>query len=295
MSPRLRSPSSRRAESQDRAASATYADTVPLFDSATHPTLDGNWLTGSRDDATLGALRAEMASAGIRGAFALGMDRIGSYDFSRYAAVMREAAPELYPVAWTPFTQIRTAADAGQFARQAREAGYVGVKIHPRFADIAMNDPRIDSVVAAASAENLAIFLCTHLYDARHFQHNSLEQLGLFLQRNSTAKIVLLHGGTVQLMELMQIAKIFRNTLVDLSYTLCKFAGSSVDLDLAWLFETCDRRICVGSDHPEYRPALLRARFAKFARHLPKEQVDNIAFANLAAFTGCALPTISVR
>ena len=270
-----------------------YAETVPLFDSATHPTLDGRWLDGSHDDATVASLRREMLAANVRGAFAIGMAGIGSYEFSSYADRLRTTAPELLPVAWAPFEHVRTAADADAFAARARAAGYVGIKIHPRFANVAMTDPRIDDFVAAASAEKLAIFLCTHLYDARHFGQNSLEQLGLFLQRNAASRIVLLHGGTVQLMELMQIAKIFRNTLVDLSYTLCKFKGSSLDLDLAWLFRTCDRRICVGSDHPEYRPAQLRQRFAELAADLPREQVDNIAFANLAAFTGCDLPTVA--
>ncbi len=269
-----------------------YAATVALFDSATHPTLDGQWLTGSQDDASVATLRREMVAAHVRAAFALGMDRIGGYEFSRYASHLRETAPELLPVAWAPFERLRTPADAGRFARDARAAGYVGVKIHPRFADIALTDPRIDDVIAAATGEKLAIFLCTHLYDARHYRENTLENLGLLLQRNAASRIVLLHGGTVQLMELMQLAKIFRNTLVDVSYTLCKFAGSSLDLDLAWLFQTCDRRICVGSDHPEYRPALLRARFVQLAANLPQDQVDNIAFANLAAFTGCALPPV---
>ena len=51
------------------------------------------------------------------------------------------------------------------------------------------------------------------------------------------------------------------NVLLDLSNTLLRYQGSSLDRDIAWLFRSFDRRICIGSDYPDYEPGQLRARF----------------------------------
>jgi predicted TIM-barrel fold metal-dependent hydrolase len=263
---------------------------IPLFDVLTHPTLDGHWIPGHDRDGRIEVLVSEMASAGVHGGFAVGMGGIGGYSFDRYADFVRGRAPSLLPVAWVPFEELHGRMDAAAFVRRSRAAGYVGVKVHPRFAGIHLEDPRLDAIVEAAAGEELVILLCTHIFDARLLAGNAFDRLGAFLDRNASARIILLHGGLVRLLEVMQMAKAFPNTLVDLSYTLLKYEGSSIDLDLEWLFRNFDRRICVGSDHPEFRPAEMRRRFEALAAGLPRGPAENIAWRNAVTFAGVPHP-----
>ncbi|KFB70967.1 MAG: hypothetical protein AW09_003931 [Candidatus Accumulibacter phosphatis] len=67
---------------------------------------------------------------------------------------------------------------------------------------------------------------------------------------------------------------------------LCENEGNSVDLDLAFLFRHFDRRICIGTDWPEYSPRQVRERFEEFTGDLPDDQRHNIAYRNLYHFLG---------
>ena len=49
--------------------------------------------------------------------------------------------------------------------------------------------------------------------------------------------------------------------IVDVSFTIMRYAGSSIDRDLRFLAEQLDQRMSVGSDFPEYTPAETLARF----------------------------------
>jgi len=69
--------------------------------------------------------------------------------------------------------------------------------------------------------------------------------------------------------------------------TIMKYAGSSLDADLSFLFREFDRRICIGSDHPEYSHQDLRTRFEGFASAIARDKAENIAFRNIMAFIGC--------
>ena len=80
-------------------------------------------------------------------------------------------------------------------------------------------------------------------------------------------------------------ATALNNTLLDLSLTLCKYAGSSLDMDIQFLFKSFDRRVCIGSDHPEIRLSQVRERFNHFAANTAKEKAENIAYKNILSFT----------
>jgi len=77
-----------------------------------------------------------------------------------------------------------------------------------------------------------------------------------------------------------------KNLLLDLSFTIMKYEGSSIDLDIRFMFRNFDRRICIGTDHPEYSPAALEKRFSFFSQGLSEEKKQNIAYMNLTGFLG---------
>jgi predicted TIM-barrel fold metal-dependent hydrolase len=82
----------------------------------------------------------------------------------------------------------------------------------------------------------------------------------------------------------MEIARAFNNVLLDLSFTINKYIGSSLDLDIKYLFESFDQRICIGSDFPQYSISEMRNRFNIFAENINAEKALNIAIKNLTNF-----------
>jgi len=66
--------------------------------------------------------------------------------------------------------------------------------------------------------------------------------------------------------------------------TICKYEGSSIDLDLEFMFQQFDRRICIGSDFPEYTLAKLRERFKLLSKNIDLKKKENITFRNISSF-----------
>ena len=90
-----------------------------------------------------------------------------------------------------------------------------------------------------------------------------------------------MHSGTVRLLEMIEIARSYKNILLDLSFTLCKFENSSIDLDIKFACNTFDQRICIGSDYPEFSFKKLRERFEFFTNDLSIEKSENIGYKNI--------------
>ena len=90
------------------------------------------------------------------------------------------------------------------------------------------------------------------------------------------------------MLELAEVARSFPSLLLDLSFTLCKYEGSSVDADLRFLFRRFDRRICVGSDDPEFSLGDLRRRFDELSEGLDEGRRERIGWGNLAQLFGQA-------
>ena len=86
----------------------------------------------------------------------------------------------------------------------------------------------------------------------------------------------------------MEICRPYQNVLLDLSFTLCRYERSSVDLDIRYLFQNFDQRVCLGSDNPQFSLAQFRRRFDELAAGLDRQKSSNVAHRNLQAFIGAA-------
>lgn len=89
----------------------------------------------------------------------------------------------------------------------------------------------------------------------------------------------------------MELVRHNSNLLLDLSLTLLKYSGSSIDFDLKFLFSNFDQRICIGSDHPEYSHAEVLNKFKILSQGLPSEKVENIGYKNIMRFLDFACNT----
>jgi hypothetical protein len=97
---------------------------------------------------------------------------------------------------------------------------------------------------------------------------------------------VLAHGGVTELLKYADLVRFAPQLLLDLSFTIMKYAGSSLDLDLAYVIKNLDQRVCVGTDFPEFDHAALRKRFEALTRGLPAAKIRNAASENIRSFLG---------
>jgi hypothetical protein len=255
---------------------------LPLFDSLTHPTLDGKWISGAPGNNTLSQLEAEMDANNVGWACAVGMKGIGDYELAAYADHIRSASKKIFPVAYYDFNESDSAREINRQLDDIHRCGYSAIKIHPRFSRINLRGPGLRAVLFEAGARGLPVLLCTFLYGQPPLPPFPYQEFGpLLSDLPADARVILLHGGDVNVRGLMEIIQPYPKILLDLSFTLCRYQGSSVDLDIRHLFDRFDDRICVGSDNPQFSLAKFRRRFNELSDGVELEKRLNVAHRNL--------------
>jgi predicted TIM-barrel fold metal-dependent hydrolase len=252
---------------------------IRILDSATHPTISGNWISGAYD-CSFESLHRELQKQEFLGACAIGLPRIGGYEHS---AFMKECAnyPEMIPIAGISPLQDNN-------LNELFKMGFRGIKIHPRIVNlnIVEHESEIVNAFSDAAKAGLAVFFCTYFATSIQKQPivDPLLQLVRILKQTPDTKVILMHGGTTRLLEYADLARFNPNILLDLSYTMIKYRGSSVELDVRYLFRTMDLKVCIGSDHPEIRLDVLKKTFQELTAEIPAEKQENIGFRNLLTF-----------
>lgn len=256
---------------------------IPIFDSLAHPTLSGDWLLPRYQGcAKIDDLKQKMLESNFKWAFAAGMAGVGNYDEKAFIKLFRFSDnPIFFPIAfYSPNND-----SPREKLIKIKQLGYVGIKLHPRFSNFCPNNDIAD-IVKYASDLGLSVLLCTYCYGIGNASKLSPEIMMSFLEKIDSSKIILIHSGGVRLLEYMEIARAFPNVLLDLSLTICKYPGSSLDQDISFLFKNFDKRVCIGTDFPEFNPKTLRERFDNFSHGLSFEKLENIAYSNLFNFCG---------
>ena len=257
---------------------------IPIFDSLAHPTLTGQWLQKKQLDSSFEALQKSLSSANFKAACAIGMAGIEGYNHLAFIEQCQKY-PNLVPIAGykptsVPFVKREMAEIAAM--------GFKGIKIHPRFSQLNLvgHEFLLVKTLQEAAKQNLVVFWCTYMHThLRNYPtQDPFYDLVNILQQSTDTKVVLVHGGDVQLLKYAELVRFNDNLLMDLSLTLQKYENSSVDADLQFLFQHFDRRICIGSDFPEYSLQHTRDRFERFAANLVLEKQENIAWRNLSGF-----------
>ena len=253
---------------------------LKLFDSLSHPTLDGKWLN-SDHKSSFKDLSEDMKKNSIYKACAIGMYNINSFEPKKYINECKKY-PELIPICgWDP-----TVNNQVDYLKEIHKLGYKGIKIHPRFSKVDLESEKILVALKTCADLNLVVFLCTYMH-CNVSDHNAKDpylSTIKILQKCPKTQIILVHGGDVSLMKYAELARFNENVLLDLSLTICKYEGSSLDLDIKYLFKNFDRRICIGSDYPEYNYPKLLERIYYFSKGLNQNKIDNITYKNLQNF-----------
>ena len=145
-----------------------------------------------------------------------------------------------------------------QTFESAVEHQAIAVKIHPRCLSLDLFSPRgyglLISLFEASVETGLPIYFCTFWSDSLD-KSRSIDPIGPLsqaLHAVPATRIVLLHGGGVNFLNYIELARFNENVLLDLSFTFMKYQGSSVMQDIFFALSTFDNRICFGTDSPYY-------------------------------------------
>lgn len=261
---------------------------IPIFDSLSHPSLDGSWVsTRGNGQNSFPEVISEMQKAGVHWAWAVSMGTDKGYDPTLYPKACTEADIVLLPAAFARPSDFCNDNEVEDWVIEKREQGFRGIKLHPRIGDFDFRHPRLPSIITAANRQGLIPFICTYLYSSnQNPSHLTTESVRMFLHSIFDQKLVLLHGGGAKLLEFAEITRHFRKVMLDISWTMCEYANSSVELDLVYVLDRCRHRVCIGSDSPDFSPGQMRIRFEKLTESFSIEHREQIAFRNLLAYSG---------
>lgn len=258
---------------------------VPLFDSLSHPTLSGTWIDG-KTGTTFAAVHEQAEAHGFAAVCAVGLHGVGGYEHRAFAEACAPY-PLLVPIAGLDPQTTSLSAELQTIAG----LGFRGVKIHPRFSDYQPDAQSLGTVLREVHAAGLVTMYCTYAHGPirQYPPQDPLYVLVQALQRAPDARVVLMHGGDMRLMEYAQLVRHNPQLLLDLSFTVLKYRGSSMDMDIAYLLAHLDERLCIGVDHPDFDHSRLRARFDAMTTELDVEKARNVGYRNLARMLGVNL------
>ena len=253
---------------------------MKIFDCNVHPTIDGTWSDG-RLVCDFQVIQGKLLDEKFCGAAAVGLPGIGSYDDQSFISHCNKS--KFIPIAaWLSCDRRQVRSNI----ERLKIMGFCGVKIHPRMMGSMPSESELGEIFSAANDTNLRVLFCTYpCHSAQNF--NPVDILSLLqsaMKNTPNLPIMLMHSGGFELLRYIEFARANPNVLLDLSFTLMKYAGSSVDLDIAFAFQNFDKRIVIGSDYPEYNFRDVRLRFEKFSFDLVEEKRENIAWRNAFKF-----------
>ena len=248
------------------------------FDSLVHVTRDGRWIDG-RHDATYSHLIGELDRGEVDRACLVGL--AGVIDNRYVMECARMSGGRLVPIAGINPTEYRGAVAMQDDCAQLAQEGFAGVKLHPRLHGY---DPLGDACLQAirtAADQRLVVFVDTLFRQRGCVTLNAADTIDRMVHASNGAIIVLLHGGGPALLEVAEVVRAHATLFLDLSFTMLRYAGTSLDLDIRWVMRQLDQRIVIGSDMPEYTPAKVFARALDLAGDISPEKWANMAHANL--------------
>ena len=251
---------------------------MKIFDSLVHPTLSGkankHGISTSFDEID-GALK----KLSIEKILAIGMPEPDYTHLKFFNECSKYSR-------FVPVAALTCSSEPEIEIKEIKEIGYKAIKIHPRSLKGKLDKDQLLKTLLSSEAHGLKVLLCTYCYsDIRDQYHLSLlDMLDVISRTPPSLKIMLVHGGVFDLLKVLEISKYTENVLVDLSFTLMKYSGTSLDLDIIYALNNFDRKICVGSDFPDFTLENFERRIISLSNNLPLEKKENILFKNLEKF-----------
>ena len=251
-----------------------------FFDSLVHATPDGRWLGATRYDASLQRLLSEMNQSGVDRACLVA---IADHIDNDYVARVAQLHPDRFvPIASLNPCSASSLPAVAEAVDELHQRGFAGIKLHPRLNQYDPLDPRCLEAIGAAGNHHLVVFIDTLFRQPAQPTRSTPDIVDQIATRCRDTRMVLLHAGGPAMLELFELGRMHSHLLLDLSFTLLRYAGSSVDLDIRFMCQNLDQRVTIGSDFPEYVPSQAMNRILELSEGIPKAKMDNVLYRNLS-------------
>ncbi|MGE4291021.1 MAG: amidohydrolase family protein [Desulfovibrio sp.] len=269
-----------------------------ILDALTHISRDGDWFNTGLD-ASLPVLLASMDQNGVDRAVLAGIP--GAEDDDLLLAAVRT-----HPGRFLAVAGVDVCTDAcadvctdtfvderglSQRLEEVKALGFSGIKLHPRFSGVPVTDPRIRKAVRLTGKLGLTALVCTiHRPPLPPLGRPVSDALYELCRDCDDTRIILMHGGYTDLLATSELIRPLEHVLLDLSTTLPRFHAASTGLDIRFLLETFDRRLCVGSDFPEGDMARIRELLLTLGEGLGTVEalMETLAANTLRFFPACS-------
>lgn len=142
--------------------------------------------------------------------------------------------------------------DAPELLERVAAAGCRGLKFHPYFLRLDASDfPEAVALAHQAQELGLWIAVCCSYGTVRVHDISGPRLVATLVRAGVTVPIVALHAGGAATLDVMSIALEAPNVLVETSFSIPFWSGSSVETDIAFSMRKVGTDRCLhGSDHP---------------------------------------------
>jgi predicted TIM-barrel fold metal-dependent hydrolase len=239
--------------------------------------MNGEWIDG-RPGITfqgLAALRHEMPHYN---ALAIGMPGVGKYEHGAF----KRACDAWDFEGIAALTTVEHETLEREFETIAT-FGFRGVKVHPRLLRRNTSLDFLSSVFIMCQRFDLVCLLCTYEADKPGSLPSSdpFYQICGALNNVPDVRLILMHGGGARILQFAGLARHSESILLDLSFTLTDFVTATLETSIKDLMLKLDRRLCIGSDSPEFTIAETLRRVIAIAGDLDPEKLENVLSRNL--------------
>lgn len=256
---------------------------MKIFDSLSHIKKDGSWY-GTNHNASLERLLKEFDKV-LTKTLLVGMP---NDDINYLIDIAKKYNDKFIPIAPIEFNSDTSLEELEIQISNYKDLGFRGIKIHPRFLNTNLADNKIIDSIKLAGKYDLVSLLCTvHRAPSKPLKRPLHDVIHEICDETQNSKTILLHGGYYDLLATSEVIRNFENTLLDLSATLIRFQDTHILTDIRYLFKTFDRRLCIGSDFPEFTiEDVLKIIKNKVIinNSIDKQKLENIYFNNLSRF-----------
>jgi len=254
---------------------------MKIFDSLSHIKKDGNWY-GTKHDASIDRLLREFDTS-LTKTLLVGMP---DDDMEYLISTANQYKDKFVPIAPIVFDNDTAYEELEKQILNYKNLGFKGIKIHPRFLNTNLIDENIKNTIEIAGKYHLVSLLCTvHRAPSKPLKRPLSDVIHEICDETQNSKKILLHGGYYDLLATSEVIRSFENTLLDLSATLIRFQDTHILNDIKYLFKTFDKRLCIGSDFPEFS---IKDVLLTIKKHnldiINDEKLKNIYFNNLYRF-----------
>lgn len=223
-----------------------------IIDAHTHITPDGAWFNTEYKGGIENLLR-QMDVAHVDKACIISLPGYIENDFVLKMAQLH--ADRLLPVAsFDPSSFAKLEEVNAELRRQFENGPFLGIKLHPRLNRYDLLDERVSMLFDEVSnwKKPLAIWIDTYLYyPGARMKKGPVEAIQEVVGRYSNLTFFLSHAGWADVLRLSSAIRSCHNAFLDMSLVLTTFLGSSVEMDIRYLFNNFEKRMVFGSDFPE--------------------------------------------